>query len=54
MVLCLLALEFIWLQKADVCTGLQKGLAEDMKQKEADWMTSGKYGLIQFCSKRLK
>lgn len=40
--------------KADVCTGLPKGLAEDMKQKETDWMTSGKYGVIQFCSKRLK
>ena len=25
-----------------------------MKEKEADWMTSGKYGVIQFCSKRFK
>jgi len=40
--------------KADVCTGLPKGLAENMTKKEADWMTSGKYGVIQFCNKRLK
>ena len=44
----------MFLQKADVVTGLPKGMAEDMKEKDPDWMTSGKYAVIQFCDKRLK
>jgi hypothetical protein len=40
--------------KADVVTGLPKGMEENMKQKDTDWMTSGKYAVVQFCNKRLK
>ena len=32
--------------KADVCVGLTPGKAEELSQKDKDWMTTGKYGLI--------
>ena len=33
--------------KADVVVGLSSGLAEETAAKDSDWMTSGRYGLIQ-------
>jgi len=37
--------------KADVVAGLGEGQAEKAKGQEENWMTSGNWGLIQFCDK---
>ncbi|XP_018585736.1 damage-control phosphatase ARMT1 [Scleropages formosus] len=34
--------------KADVQVGLQPGQGEELTAREADWMTSGKYAVVQF------
>lgn len=34
--------------KADIICGLKKGVAEDLDQKDPEWMTTGNYGVIQF------
>lgn len=40
--------------KADLVSGLQPGVSEDLyEQAGNDWMTTGKYGIIQFASKRI-
>lgn len=35
--------------KANVQVGLEPGQAEKLASKDAEWMTSGKYAVIQFC-----
>ena len=32
--------------KADVCVGLTPGKAEELSRKDKNWMTTGKYGVI--------
>ena len=40
--------------KADLISGLQPGASEDLYEREGKkWMASGKYGVIQFISKRI-
>lgn len=40
--------------KADLVSGLEPGVAEDIYEKEgSQWMATGKYGVIQFASKRI-
>lgn len=40
--------------KADLISGLQPGVAEELDEKEGKkWMASGKYGVIQFINKRV-
>lgn len=40
--------------KADLISGLEPGVAEDLNEREGPkWMASGKYGVIQFVSKRI-
>lgn len=36
--------------KANVQVGLEPGRAENLGSQDADWMISGKYAVIQFCS----
>uniref|UniRef100_A0A672R293 Sugar phosphate phosphatase n=1 Tax=Sinocyclocheilus grahami TaxID=75366 RepID=A0A672R293_SINGR len=36
--------------KADVQVGLQLGQAEKLSSQDPDWMTNGKYAVVQFCS----
>ncbi|KAI5615123.1 protein-glutamate O-methyltransferase [Silurus asotus] len=36
--------------KANVQVGLEPGQAEKLAAQDAEWMTSGKYAVIQFCS----
>lgn len=36
--------------KANVQVGLEPGQAEKLASQDAEWMTSGKYAVIQFCS----
>ena len=33
--------------KSDTIAGLKTGLAEKVAEQDADWMVSGKYGMIQ-------
>ncbi|KAK9700552.1 Damage-control phosphatase ARMT1-like domain [Popillia japonica] len=40
--------------KAHIICGLPEGLAEDLDEKENDWLITGKYGLIQFCDTVVK
>ena len=35
--------------KADLVVGLSNGKAEELNNKEQNWMTSGSYAVIQFC-----
>lgn len=35
--------------KADVVSGLAEGVAEELDAAGADWMTSGRYAVIQLC-----
>lgn len=37
--------------KADLVCGLKPGVAEKLWAEDSKWMTTGNYGLIQFCSK---
>lgn len=36
--------------KADVCIGLAPGRAEELRQKDENWMITGKYGVINATS----
>lgn len=36
--------------KANVQVGLEPGQAEELASQDAEWMTSGRYAVIQFCS----
>lgn len=36
--------------KANVQVGLEPGQGEELASQDADWMTSGKYAVVQFCS----
>ncbi|KAM9311008.1 damage-control phosphatase ARMT1 [Gastrophryne carolinensis] len=36
--------------KSDVQVGLEPGVGERLSAAQADWLVSGKYGVIQFCS----
>lgn len=36
--------------KANVQVGLEPGQAENLASQDAEWMTSGRYAVIQFCS----
>ncbi len=38
--------------KADVVVGLQPGQAQASQKRSEDWMITGDFGVIQFCSKR--
>ncbi|KAI4469536.1 hypothetical protein MML48_1g21564 [Holotrichia oblita] len=40
--------------KAHIVCGLPVGLAEDIEEKDNDWLITGKYGLIQFCDAVVK
>lgn len=33
--------------KCDICVGLAPGQAEEVEEKDKDWLFTGKYGLIQ-------
>lgn len=35
--------------KAHIICGLPEGVAEDIEEKDSDWLITGKYGVIQFC-----
>lgn len=37
--------------KSDIICGLQKGTAENLFKRNANWMATGVYGIIQFASK---
>lgn len=37
--------------KADIICGLREGAAAETEAKDQDWMTTGKYGVIQFCDR---
>lgn len=39
--------------KADLISGLQPGVYEELWEVDSTWMATGKYGLIQFASKRV-
>lgn len=39
--------------KADLISGLKPNVAEDLWEKDEHWMATGKYGVIQFASKRI-
>lgn len=39
--------------KADLVSGLRPGLSEELYEQESDWMTTGKFGVIQFVNKRI-
>ena len=38
--------------KAEVVVGLPEGVAERLSAEEKEWMTTGKYGLVQCYLKR--
>ncbi|XP_065162307.1 damage-control phosphatase ARMT1-like [Atheta coriaria] len=37
--------------KADLICGLREGLAQEMEEKDPEWLTSGEYGVIQYSDK---
>lgn len=39
--------------KADLVSGLKHGVAEELWENDPKWMSTGKYGVIQFASKRI-
>ncbi|GJQ87200.1 hypothetical protein Trydic_g12552 [Trypoxylus dichotomus] len=40
--------------KAHIICGLAEGVAEDIEEKDSDWLITGKYGVIQFCDTVVK
>ncbi|EDV20231.1 uncharacterized protein TRIADDRAFT_51013 [Trichoplax adhaerens] len=39
--------------KADLVVGLADGVSDELSKQDSNWMTCGKYGLIQFCDSKL-